>query len=274
MRYSISLFVMKPLQIKPGDKVRLRDFDPEDTSAAPGDKAKTNNANDRLTERLCELQELLYAEHRHKVLIILQGMDTSGKDGTVRHVMRGVSPQGLRVASFKKPTELELDHDYLWRIHAQAPANGEIVIFNRSHYEDVLVVRVHELVPEKVWRKRYSQINEFERMLTECGTVILKFFLHISKDEQRERLQARLEDKTKRWKFQHGDIEERKLWDDYQKAYEDALEKTSTDYAPWTVVPANKKWIRNYVVANSIVEALDALKMKYPQPDLSAEIID
>jgi PPK2 family polyphosphate:nucleotide phosphotransferase len=265
---------MKPLQIKPGDKVRLRDFDPEDTSAAPGDKAKTNNANDRLTERLGELQELLYAEHRHKVLIILQGMDTSGKDGTVRHVMRGVSPQGVRVASFKKPTELELDHDYLWRIHTQVPANGEIVIFNRSHYEDVLVVRVHELVPEKVWRKRYAQINEFERILAGCDTTILKFFLHISKDEQRERLQARLEDKTKRWKFQHGDIEERKLWDDYQKAYEDALEKTSTDYAPWTVVPSNKKWVRNYIVANNIVEALEALKMKYPQPDLSAEIID
>jgi PPK2 family polyphosphate:nucleotide phosphotransferase len=273
MRYSISLFVMK-LQIKPGEKVRLRDFDPEDTSAAPGDKDKTIKVSDRLAERLPELQELLFAEHCNKVLIVLQGMDTSGKDGTVRHVMRGVSPQGVRVASFKKPTALELDHDYLWRVHAQAPANGEIVIFNRSHYEDVLVVRVHELVPEKVWRKRYAQINEFERMLADSGTVILKFFLHISKNEQRERLQARLDDKTKRWKFQHGDIEERKLWDDYRKAYEDALEKTSTDYAPWTVVPANKKWVRNYIVSNSIVGALDALKMKYPQPDLSTEMID
>jgi PPK2 family polyphosphate:nucleotide phosphotransferase len=179
------------------------------------------------------------------------------------------SPQGLRVASFKKPSELELEHDYLWRVHAQMPASGEIVVFNRSHYEDVLVVRVHTLVPEPVWRKRYDQINDFERMLTESGTTIVKFFLHISKEEQRERLQARLDDPTKRWKFQHGDLDERKLWDEYSAAYEDALARTSTKDAPWYVVPANRKWIRNYIVANVLVRTLEKLNMRYPAPDLA-----
>jgi len=262
---------MKPLQIKPGEKVRLRDFDPEDTSAAPGNKEKTNSASDRLSERLGELQELLYAEHRHKVLIIVQGMDTSGKDGTVRHVMRGVSPQGLRVASFKKPTELELDHDYLWRIHAQVPANGEIVIFNRSHYEDVLVVRVHELVPEKVWRKRYAQINEFERMLAECDTTILKFFLHISKDEQKKRFQERIDDPDKRWKISVDDFKERQFWDDYTEAYEDTLQRCSTDEAPWFVIPSNKKWFRNLAVSHIITETLESLKMKFPPPTVDVK---
>jgi PPK2 family polyphosphate:nucleotide phosphotransferase len=200
-------------------------------------------------------------------------MDTSGKDGTVRHVLSGVSPQGIHVVSFKKPTDIELDHDYLWRVHSHTPANGEIVVFNRSHYEDVLVVRVHELVPERVWRKRYGHINEFERMLADSGAVILKFFLHISREEQLQRLEARISDPTKRWKFQHGDIEERKLWDDYMKAYEDVLKKTSTEWAPWTIVPANKKWFRNYIVAKAIVDAMEGLKMKYPNPDLSGEKI-
>ncbi len=206
--------------------------------------------------------------------VVLQGMDTSGKDGSVRHVMRGVSPQSVRAVSFKKPTEIELAHDFLWRVHAQVPAAGEIAIFNRSHYEDVLVVRVHSLVPEPVWRKRYAQIRDFERMLAETGTTILKFFLHIGKEEQRERLEARIKDPTKRWKFQHGDLEERKLWGEYTKAYEDALEETSSGDAPWIIVPANKKWFRNYVVAKTIVETLDGLKMKYPAPDLRGERID
>ncbi len=228
---------------------------------------------EKLTDKLGKLQELLFAEHKHKLLVVLQGMDTSGKDGTVRHVMRGVSPQSVRAVSFKKPTQAELEHDFLWRVHANVPASGEIVIFNRSHYEDVLIVRVHELVHEKIWRKRYDQINDFERMLAESGTTILKFFLHISNEEQRQRLQARLDDPTKRWKFQHGDIEERMLWNDYMKAYQDALEKTSTQWAPWTVVPADKKWVRNFVVAKMIVETLDDFGMKYPQPDLKAEKI-
>jgi PPK2 family polyphosphate:nucleotide phosphotransferase len=265
---------MKKLQVKPGDKLDVRKFDPDDTSLAPGDKEETVGNSDKLCGKLANLQELLFAEHKHKLLVVLQGMDTSGKDGTVRHVMRGVSPQSVRAVSFKKPTQPELEHDFLWRVHAQVPANGEIVIFNRSHYEDVLVVRVHELVPEKVWRERYGQINDFEKMLAESGTTILKFFLHISKEEQRERLQARIDDPTKRWKFQHGDIEERLLWDDYQKAYEDALEKTSTEWALWTVVPSNKKWFRNYVVAKTIVDALEGFEMEYPRPRLGVKKID
>ncbi len=256
------------LRINPGSRVRLRDFDPDDKSFVPGSKEKVAELSADLQKRIGELQELLYAEHRRKVLVVLQGMDTSGKDGTLRHVMSEASPQGLRVYSFKKPSEVELDHDYLWRVHAQVPAKGEIVVFNRSHYEDVLVVRVHSLVPENVWRKRYEQINDFERMLTESGTTIIKFFLHISPDEQRERLQARLDDPTKRWKFQHGDLDERKLWDNYMAAYEDALARTSTKDAPWYVVPANRKWVRNYVVANVLVRTLEKLKMKYPAPDL------
>ena len=264
---------MKKLQVKPGAKVDLRKFDPDDTSLAPGDKEDTAAKSDKLCGKLADLQELLFAEQKRKLLIVLQGMDTSGKDGTVRHVMQGVSPQSVRAVPFKKPTESELAHDFLWRVHAQVPAIGEIVIFNRSHYEDVLVVRVHELVPEKVWRKRYGQINDFEKMLTETGTTILKFFLHISKDEQRERLQARVDDPTKRWKFQHGDLDERKLWDDYQAAYEDALEKTSTKWAPWTIVPANRKWFRNYVVAKTVVDTLEGFDMEYPQPKLGVKKI-
>ena len=260
-------------RIDPGSKVHLKDFDPD---AAPlcGDKGEGKLQCVALEARLGELQELLYAEHRHKVLIILQGMDTSGKDGTVRHVMSGVSPAGVRVVSFKKPTEEELDHDYLWRVHAKVPGSGEIAVFNRSHYEDVLVVRVHELVKEKVWRKRYDQINAFERMLTASGTVILKFFLNISRTEQRKRLQERIDDPKKHWKFQHGDIEERKLWDDYMDAYEDLLEKTSTKHAPWYVIPANAKWYRNLVVADVITDALEGLGMHYPQVDLSGEVVE
>jgi PPK2 family polyphosphate:nucleotide phosphotransferase len=231
-----------------------------------GDKAETQERTAKLVDRIGELQELLFAEHERKVLIILQGMDTSGKDGTIRKVLRETSPQGVRVVSFKKPTGPELDRDYLWRIHNQVPARGELVVFNRSHYEDVLVVRVHSLVPKSVWKKRYEQINAFEHMLAEEGTTILKFFLHISRDEQRERLQARLDDPTKRWKFEHGDLAERKLWDDYMRAYEDVLTKTSTPRAPWTVVPADRKFMRDFLVAGAVVKALEKLKMKYPDP--------
>ena len=264
---------MKKYRIAPGTTVRLRDFDPDDTSLVRGGKEDGREASAKIVERLGELQELLYAEHKRKVLIVLQGMDTSGKDGTIRHVMGGFDAVGVRVASFKKPTQIELDHDFLWRVHAQTPASGEITVFNRSHYEDVLVVRVHDLVPEKVWRKRYEQINDFERMLTENGTLILKFFLHISKGEQKKRLEDRIQDPTKRWKFQGGDLDERKLWNQYVKAYEDALSKTSTVAAPWYVVPANAKWYRNYVVASVIADALEGLKMKYPEPDLSKIVV-
>ncbi|HKR67098.1 MAG TPA: polyphosphate kinase 2 family protein [Thermoanaerobaculia bacterium] len=265
---------MKKYRIDAPRKIRLRDFDPDDTSLARGGKEKTKEKSEKLVARLDELQELLFAGHQHKVLVILQGMDTSGKDGTIEHVMGGFDPIGVRVVSFKKPTSVELDHDYLWRVHAQAPAAGEVVVFNRSHYEDVLVVRVHDLVPKDVWEKRYAQINDFERMLAENGTIILKFFLNISKDEQKERLEARVADPTKRWKFQHGDLEERKLWPEYQKAYEDVLSKTSTEWAPWYVVPANAKWYRNYVVGSVIVDALEGLGMKYPEVELGEVVVE
>lgn len=253
---------------------RLDDVDPRETSFTPGDKETTAEKTLLLRERLGELQELLYAEHRRRVLVLLQGMDTSGKDGAVRKVFSETSPQGVRIVSFKKPTEIELSRDYLWRIHMQVPADGEIVVFNRSHYEDVLVVRVHSLVPEKTWRARFSQINDFERMLTESGTIVVKFFLHISKEEQRERLQARLDDPTKNWKFEHGDLAERKKWDDYAKAYEEAIGLTSTKWAPWHVVPADRKWVRDYVVASTLVETLEGLKMKYPTPDLAGVVVE
>jgi PPK2 family polyphosphate:nucleotide phosphotransferase len=240
------------------------------------DKNEAKEALEALTGELEALQELLYAERKHKLLVVLQGMDTSGKDGTIRHVFEGVNPQGVRVASFKVPTPIELDHDYLWRVHLQTPGRGEVVIFNRSHYEDVLVVRVHQLVPEEVWKRRYDQINAFERLLADEGTTILKFFLHISLDEQKRRLQERLDDPTKHWKFATGDLAERKLWSAYQEAYEDALGKTSTEWAPWYIVPADRKWFRNLVIASVIVETLKGLKMSYPQPaeDLDGIVID
>ncbi len=265
--------ISKRYRVEPGRKFDLGDFDPGETKLAD-DKKKAAAASAEIQQQLGDLQELLYAEHHHKLLIILQGMDTSGKDGTVRHVMSGFNPQGVRVQSFKRPTEEELEHDFLWRVHRQVPGTGEVVVFNRSQYEDVLVVRVHELVPEKVWRKRYRQINDFERMLAETGTVILKFFLHISSKEQRKRLQARIDDPTKRWKFQHGDLDERKLWDDYLKAYQDAIEKTSTDWAPWYVVPSDTKWYRNYIVGSVVRRELERLHMQYPVIDLSKEVVE
>ncbi|MEI7989045.1 MAG: polyphosphate kinase 2 family protein [Chloroflexota bacterium] len=251
--------------VRLNEKIDLKHFDAGDTSAFSGDKTIAQKKLLKLNKELEALQELLYAEHKHKVLIVLQGMDTSGKDGTVRHVFEGVNPQGVRVASFKAPTIEELDHDYLWRIHQQIPAKGEIVIFNRSHYEDVLIVRVHNLAPHEIWKRRYEQISRFEHMLSEEGTIILKFYLHIDADEQKKRLQERLEDPTKHWKFSSSDLQERKLWDNYMDAYEDALIKTSSSWAPWYVVPANKKWYRNLVIASIIVDTLKNLNMKYPE---------
>jgi PPK2 family polyphosphate:nucleotide phosphotransferase len=265
---------MDNYRVRPGQKVDLKAVDPEDISLAPGGKAETSQESSKIQMRLSQLQELLYAEHRRKLLVVLQGMDTSGKDGTIRHVMGGFNPSGTRVASFGVPSRDELDHDYLWRIHRQVPARGQVVVFNRSHYEDVLVVRVHELVPQSVWKKRYEQIRAFEQMLHEEGTVLLKFFLHIGKAEQRKRLQARIDDPTKRWKFQHGDVDERKLWPEYRRAYEDALSKTSTDECPWYIVPANQKWYRNFVVGSVLAHTMDRMKMSYPMPDLSGIMIE
>jgi len=257
---------MKRYLVEPGKKISLAERDPAETGDFDGGKEKGLKAIQKLNAELQELQELLYAEGRHKVLVVLQAMDTGGKDGTIRRVFDGVNPQGVKVASFKAPTAEELSHDFLWRIHKVVPGTGEIVIFNRSHYEDVLIVRVRNLVPRAIWSKRYKQINDFEKMLADNGTTILKFFLHISKDEQKERLQARLDDPTKHWKFSLGDLEERKLWDDYQQAYEDALNETSTKQAPWYVVPANRKWYRDLVISTVLVETLKGLKMKYPEP--------
>ena len=267
---------MERYRVKPGSQVDLSQWRPDDSSAFLGDKKEGRKALLALNERLEALQELLYAENKHRVLIVLQAMDSGGKDGTIRHVFEGVNPQGVKVASFGVPTPEELAHDYLWRIHKYVAGKGEIVIFNRSHYEDVLVVRVRNLVRREVWRERYDHINDFERMLAEEGATILKFYLHIDRDEQKERFQARLDELNKRWKFRLGDLEDRKLWPEYMAAYEDVLEKTSTEWAPWYIVPANRKWYRNLVVGTVIVEALEGLNMSYPQPeeDLDGIVIE
>ena len=258
---------MKRYLVEPGEKVKLSNWDPNDTSEFNGNKDQALVEIEKFNRRLEELHEVLYAEHKHKVLIILQAMDTGGKDGAIRHVFQGVNPQGARVANFKEPTAEELDHDYLWRVHREVPAKGELVIFNRSHYEDVLVVRVHKLVPPEVWKPRFDQINAFEQVLSEDGTTILKFYLHIDRDEQKKRLQARIDDPNKRWKFRLGDLQERKLWPDYMQAYEDVLNKTSTPAAPWYIVPANHKWYRDLVISSVLVTKLEELKMKFPEPE-------
>lgn len=258
---------MERYRVKPGTVVDLSEWEPNDKSIYPGGKRDGKKTLKELNKKLETLQELLYAEHKHKLLIVLQAMDTGGKDGTIRHVFEGVNPQGVKVASFKVPTPDELDHDYLWRVHKRTPGSGEIVIFNRSHYEDVLVVRVHELVPKEVWSKRYEQIVNFERLLYDEGTTILKFFLHIDLNEQKERLQARLDDPEKQWKFSLGDLKERKLWPQYIKAYEDAISKTSTEFAPWYIVPANRKWYRNLVIGSVVIDKLKSLQMEYPLPE-------
>lgn len=267
---------MERYRVKPGKRVDLGEWDPNDKSAYKGDKDDGRDELLDINERLEALQELLYAENKQRILIVLQAMDTGGKDGTIRHVFDGVNPQGVRVASFKKPTSQELRHDYLWRVHKQVPGDGEIVIFNRSHYEDVLVVRVHELVQKDVWSKRYDHINEFERMLADEGTTILKFYLHIDLIEQKERFQARLDEPDKNWKFNPGDLDERKLWDQYINAYEDVLSKTSTKWAPWYIIPANRKWYRNLVIGSIIVDTLEGLDMRFPEVDFdpSSIVID
>ena len=251
--------------IAPDECISLNDHPPEYTGTYEK-KGQTKRRLKKLHKHLLKLQELLYAGNRHALLIILQGMDTCGKDGTTRKVMAGINVQGCDVVNFKVPSADELSRDFLWRAHKAAPPKGKIGIFNRSHYEDVLVVRVHDLVPEQVWTQRYQQINDFERMLVENGTVVLKFFLHISKDEQKERLESRISDPTKHWKITEADIRERAYWEDYMQAYEAVLQKCSTDWAPWHIIPANKKWYRNLVITECIVETLKKLDMKYPEP--------
>jgi PPK2 family polyphosphate:nucleotide phosphotransferase len=260
---------MKQHRIHPDSKVFLTEIDPDDTGDYPtNDKGKTTAKEDteRLLEKLRQLQERLYAGSAQALLIVLQAMDAGGKDGTIKHVMSGVNPMGCRVTSFKAPTPIELAHDFLWRVHHEVPPKGQIGIFNRSHYEDVLVPRVHRQITDKLAEQRLVHINNFEKLLTQRGTTVLKFFLHISKDEQRKRLEERLHDPEKHWKFSPYDLEERKLWSKYQVAYEAAIAATSTEYAPWYVVPANHKWYRDVVVADIVVSALEKMKLKRVPP--------
>lgn len=256
-------------RIKPGTTVRLTRFNPDDSGpfkASDNGKARAKAKTESLVARLDALQSRLYAGGRRSLLVVLQGMDTSGKDGTIKSVMTGINPQGCSVVSFKAPSPTELAHDFLWRVHQRVPAKGMVGIFNRSHYEDVLITRVHGLISKKTVRHRFEQIRRFEELLQESGTAIVKFFLHISKDEQKERLQARVNDPEKRWKFNIGDVEERKRWDSYQRAFEDVIGETSTATAPWYIVPANRKWFRNYLVASVVVETLESMKLPRPMP--------
>jgi len=251
-------------RLKPGRQMNLEEWDPNDSSGFEGDDAAASAEMAKLRKRLDELQEMLFIEDARSVLIVLQGMDTAGKDGTIRKVFEGVNPAGVRVAHFREPGPEELAHDFLWRVHRQVPAKGELVIFNRSHYESVLIEEVHGLISDKTCRRRYKLINDFERLLTEGGTTVLKFYLNIDKAEQKKRLEERLSDRTKRWKLSPSDLAERKLWPEYAKAYEHALGKTSTDWAPWYVVPSNHKWYRDLVVAGVIVKAMERFNLKYP----------
>ena len=260
-------------RVAPGTTVDLSRWSTNTTDGFDGDKQQGAALLPALNERLADLQGMLYAESKHKLLIVLQGMDTSGKDGTIKHVFRIINPVGVKVKDFKRPNDVELAHDYLWRVHEHTPRNGRIVIFNRSHYEDVLVVRVNDLVPRSVWEKRYEHIRGFEKMLADEGTTIIKLFLHISKDEQRARLQERIDNPSKHWKFEHGDVTEREHWDAYTAAYEEAIGTTSTRSAPWFIVPSDRKWYRNLVISQLLIEKLEALDMRYPEPVAGIENI-
>jgi PPK2 family polyphosphate:nucleotide phosphotransferase len=260
-------------RVEPGTRMRLAEVDP-DESEHYGRKKDVNEELRRHRDRISDLQARLYGEQRRSLLIVLQAMDTGGKDGTIKGVFQGVNPQGCQVWSFKAPSNEEAAHDFLWRYHQKAPSKGMIHIFNRSHYEDVLIVRVKDLVPESVWRPRYEAINQFEYALTSDGVTVLKFFLHISRDEQKRRLESRLADPDKRWKFSSNDLKERAYWDDYQAAFEDAVNECSTSYAPWYVVPANKKWYRNLVVARTIADTLEAMSPRFPPAERGLDKVE
>ena len=258
---------MNPYLVSQGQKIDLAEWDPNDTRLWSEGKANAKAELKKQVKKLQSMQQMLHAQQKQRILSVLQGMDTSGKDGTIRHVFGRLNPQGVRVKNFKTPTPLELAHDYLWRVHPHVPGNGEISIFNRSHYEDVLVVRVHDLVPKSIWKKRYEQINQFERLLADEGTTCLKFFLFIDKNEQKERLQARLDEPLKNWKFNPNDLKERKLWDNYIAAYNAVLSQTSTKWAPWYIIPSNKKWYRNLTIARIVLEKLNQLDIRFPDPE-------
>jgi PPK2 family polyphosphate:nucleotide phosphotransferase len=253
------------LRVEPGDSPHLAKRDPG-SKLGMKNKAAGLELLEELIGELSDLHNRLWAEATRSVLLVLQGLDASGKDGTIRHILTGVNPQGCRIVSFKAPSESELAHDYLWRIHANCPARGELGIFNRSHYEDIVAVRVRGLAPKAVWSRRAQHVREFERMLVDEGTRVVKVFLHVSKDEQRERLQERLDDPAKRWKFQPGDLDDRKLWDEYTAAYEETLAETSTEWAPWHVVPADHNWVRNTAVASVLAATLKELDPQLPDP--------
>jgi PPK2 family polyphosphate:nucleotide phosphotransferase len=262
----------KKFRVEPGIRVKLNKIDPDFTGKHKN-KESAEAKLEQYTQKLRELQYLLYAEGKRSLLICLQAMDAAGKDGTINHVMWAMNPQGTRVRGFKNPSREEAAHDFLWRVHQYAPAKGEVVIFNRSHYEDVLVVRVHNLVPRDIWSKRYELINDFEQSLAENGTHIIKFFLHISADEQLRRFKQRIDDPARHWKISESDYQERPFWKDYQEAYEVALSKTSTRHAPWFVIPSNHKWFRNLAVSQILVEALESLGMKFPAPSVDIKEI-
>lgn len=262
----------RKLIVEPGSKVRLKKIDPG-WHGRHRDEAEAKAALARNVERLTDLQQLFYADGRHALLIVLQGIDAAGKDGTCWHVMAAMNPQGTTVTSFKQPTPVELAHDFLWRVHPHVPAKGRIAVFNRSHYEEVLVVRVHGLAPKKVWSRRYDQINAFEEMLVASGTTILKFFLLIDADEQLERFRERLDDPAKNWKISESDYTERARWDDYAKAYEDMLTRCSTPHAPWYVIPSNRKWFRNLAVSEIIADTMDGFRLEPPAPTVDIEAI-
>jgi PPK2 family polyphosphate:nucleotide phosphotransferase len=253
----------KKFMTGPQSKVRLDKIDPSYTGK-PVSQEKSKAETGRNLERLRKAQYLLYADASQSLLVVLQGLDASGKDGVIRHLFSGMNPLGTKAVPFKSPSSAELSHDFLWRVHAKAPAKGEIVIFNRSHYEDVLIARVHKLVPEAVWSKRYQLINNFEKLLHENGTRILKFYLHISKSEQLARFKQRLDDPARHWKISDADYTERELWPDYMKAYEDALSLTSTKHAPWFIIPSNQKWYRNLAISQIVAETIDGMGLKLP----------
>ncbi len=256
-----------PHTVKPGSKVKLKSIPTGPSEKISFDKKAARAQIASNAVEMAELAKRLYAEDKRSILLVLQGMDTAGKDGTIRWVMRGMNPTSCQVHSFKVPSAEEADHDFLWRHHNAAPRRGNIGIFNRSHYEEVLVVRVHNLKPKERWQKHYGLINDFENLLSECGTKVVKCFLHISKERQKQRLQARLDDPTKHWKFSMGDLSERKLWGKYQEAYEDALEKCSTPFAPWHIIPSDKKWYRNLVISELLKKTLQEMDPQYPQPE-------
>ncbi|BCU79003.1 polyphosphate kinase 2 family protein [Luteolibacter sp. LG18] len=254
--------------VKPGSKFEMASVDTSEKTLWEDLTKDDHEATyDMLRDELQHLQKVLYAQQRHRVLVVIQAMDTGGKDGCIKHVFSRIDPQGINVHSFKKPSEEELAHDFLWRVHPHVPRNGQLVIFNRSHYEDILAVRVKKLFGDDVWKRRYRHVAEFERMLAEEGTTIIKIFLHISKDEQKKRLEARLANPVKHWKFNPDDLQDRARWGDFMNAYEDLIGKTSTEHAPWYVIPADRKWYRNLCVANLLVEKLRSLKMEFPQPN-------